>query len=108
MVIPITQAIYAFAHTITSSPSCIPKSRKLIHKASNPLANPTQYFVPIYSAHSFSNASTSFPKIYHPESSTEIAFSLYSSACKEYCLPKLFGIIILNISFVTYPIKITK
>src|SRR5699024_10275541 len=60
--------------------------------------SPTQYFVPMYLAHSSSKEETSLPRIYHPERSTSIALSSYSFACKEYCLPKLFGIIIISCS----------
>ena len=46
MVMPITQAMYAFAQTMTSSPGPIPSSRKAIHSESSPLASPTQQRAP--------------------------------------------------------------
>ena len=69
-VIPITLAIYVLPWTMTSSPSPILSALNAIHKASSPLASPTQYFAPMYAANSFSNSLTSFPSIYQPERRT--------------------------------------
>ena len=90
--------LYGFEQTITSSPSWMSRSLKLIHKASKPLASPTQYLVPMYLAHSSSKSDTSFPRMYQPERSTSIALSSYSFAWREYCLPKLFGIIFILVT----------
>ena len=54
-------------------------SLKSSFAASRPLPTPTQYFVPQYSANSFSKASTSEPLMYHPLRTTRRTASTTSS-----------------------------
>ena len=70
---------------MTSSPEPTPSAMSDIFMASRPFPTPIQYDEPFFSAKAVSKVSTSFQRMYHPDSKTlEIAESI-SSFKKAYC-----------------------